>query len=289
VRNNRVAESKFLCPSRINISQGDEEMNGIHACLLAGGVAATLLGCGATGEVGSEAGEPQVELASETVLHEFESGGDKVKISSFTGADESRTLMMQVDGSAFRPLVVDRLLAETGVLTFLEIFKALAPSGQSPGSALIQSHAGEALALGRETAAVVAVTFDALRGIEKSITTTACSQFAFPPVADYTWVTGVDNTKSGTSTTYIGNDPYFMTSHFTGSAICKANDSGSAQESNWWSFSTVGWNSTTPTTLGANQMKGWYMPAGSARKYAASGVSGSGSQHHGRVGALIPQ
>jgi hypothetical protein len=267
-----------------------KKMNRIHACLLAGSVATILLGCGATAEVGSEADELRAELASETVLHEFESGGDKVKISSFTAVDHSRTLMMQVDGSAFRPLVVDRLLAESGVLTFLEIFKTLAPSGLSPDSALIQSHAGEALALGRETAAVVAVTFDALRGIEKSITTTACSQFAFPPVADYTWVTGVDNNKSGGTITYIAGDSTFMTSHFTGSAVCKANDTGTVQETNLWSFSqTAPLNYTPFTTLGPNQMKGWYMPAGSSRKYAAGGYSTTGGTHHGRVGALIPQ
>jgi hypothetical protein len=263
-------------------------MNRIHACLLAGGVATTLLGCGAMAEIGSESGELQAELASETVLHEFESGGDKIKISSFTGADDSRTLMMQVDGSAFRPLVVDRLLGESGVLTFLEIFNALAPAGQSPDPALVQNHAREALALGRDTEAILAVRFDALRGIEKSITTAACSAFAFPPVAEHTWVTGVDDYKRS-SVTYIGGDSTFMTSHFTGSAVCKANDTGTVGEANLWSFNQTSWNYTTPTTLGPNQMKGWYMPAGSPRRYGALASSTTGGTHHGRVGALIPQ
>jgi hypothetical protein len=254
------------------------------------GIASALIGCGSEAE---PANGPVGEVASEAIHHEFQSGGDKVKISSFFGADGSETLMMRVEGSTFRSLVADRLLEKAGPLTFLELFRELAPAGATPDAALVASHAVEAAALGRAGDSVVDIDFDPSEGIEK-VSTSACTSFAFPAVSGYTWTTGSKNFVHDTTYTYPGNDSSFMTSQFTGSAICSWSQIGSyVTEQNMWSFNQTSWNYTTATTLNGDTMVGWYMPAGSSRRYGAKGWSGKNingvwQDHHARAGALLP-
>lgn len=230
-------------------------------------------------------------VAEQTVLHTVETGGETIQISKFTTPEGQEAIMMREEGSAYQQPLLDALLEEHGPLTTLETIYALEPDAETPHQAILDVHAKEAAALGRTDLAVQRVQFDVDAAVEKSFSTTACSNAAYPnPGANYTWtLKGSRNSVDGFTFTCLNNNCSVMTSDYTISRICNDADT-TVQERNAWDLdATNPWNTTAWTNVPVGTSVGWYMVAGASRRYSADGNSAAGKRYHARSGAKTPR
>ncbi len=98
------------------------------------------------------------------VLHQFTVQGTKYVMAA---GDGNSVMTMATSPSFAQPMPHERLLAEYGPLTQLEIYLALAPDGEPPRELLLDYHNVEAEAMGRADPSVETVRFDPDAPVEK--------------------------------------------------------------------------------------------------------------------------
>lgn len=123
--------------------------------------------CGPVEEPSAEPVKPGVEV-QDTILAEVDVGYGTVRFHEFTAPGGNKTLAIQELAPATLAKTPMDALQESGGLTSLEVFKAVAPEREPP-QALVDSHAQEALAMGREDTRVLQARFDKDAAVEKSI------------------------------------------------------------------------------------------------------------------------
>jgi hypothetical protein len=237
---------------------------------------------------GDASGPDESAVAQQALLHRLEVGGESIEFSQFTSEDGQTIVMVREEGPSNQYPLVNALLDAHGELTTLEMFRALAGKGAVAHAALVASHDEEALAMGREETSVREIAFDVNRAVRK-ISASACdaAAYPYPGTLDWHWTDkGKRDNVDGFTYTCLKNDCGYMTTRQTTSRIC--NDSNTTiQERNAWDFDLASpWNTTPWADLPVNTSVGWFMPAGTSRRYSADGNSAAGKKYHARSGAL---
>lgn len=243
-----------------------------------------LPGCGASSPP-DEMSERTTDPGEEVLLHEFEAAGDSIQIVKVVDSEGREAVLTRDEGTLGRALVMDALIEEHGTLTSLEAFHALAPEGTVPAQSLQQAHEVEARALGRADVSIHEVVLNT--ALMDKISASSCSSLAFPHVTGKIWsYQSYKNSVSGFNYACLGGDCTLMKACYTASHVC--NDSNAnVSERNAYDFDDQNpWNVTNWRSLAPNQHAGWYMPAGSLRRYSADGNSASGKNYHLRSGML---
>ena len=150
------------------------------------GLLSMVMGCSEEDATTSQDGAPSfnntVEGPSALVLTELDLGEIKVAFLQTPTEDGSILSIAEIGSAYATSSPMDKLMEQE--LTYLEIFKALAPNQDAPIE-LIDAHAQQVVEFNRENDDVLEVTVDLSQPIEKSVA--ACESWVFELSPNYGW------------------------------------------------------------------------------------------------------